>query len=204
MYAGCFGMELFVNGRASSYYQTQFDLNETTAGLIAGLFGLMNLFARTMGGWLGDRFSKKAGLQGRVRWLVVVMILEGMALILFSQMEMLGFAIATMIVFSLFVQMAEGATYSVVPFINKKALGAVSGIVGAGGNVGAVLYAQFYMHSGSTLTDCFLYFGVIVSTIGILGFGVRFSADDEKAAIEEQKRLEAYERNMRGKSGLAV
>ena len=37
-----------------------------------------------------------------------------------------------MIVFSLFVQMSEGATYSVVPFINKKALGSVAGIVGAG------------------------------------------------------------------------
>ena len=35
--------------------------------------------------------------------------------------------------------MAEGATFSVVPFINKKAIGSVSGIVGAGGNVGAAI-----------------------------------------------------------------
>ena len=39
----------------------------------------------------------------------------------------------------LFVKMSNGATYSVVPFVNKRALGAVAGIVGAGGNVGAVL-----------------------------------------------------------------
>ena len=32
----------------------------------------------------------------------------------------------------------DGATYSIVPFINKKALGSVAGIVGAGGNMGAV------------------------------------------------------------------
>ena len=38
-----------------------------------------------------------------------------------------------MIVFSLFVQMSEGATFSVVPFINRRALGSVSGIVGAAG-----------------------------------------------------------------------
>ena len=34
--------------------------------------------------------------------------------------------------------MSEGATFSVVPFINRKALGSVAGIVGAGGNAGAV------------------------------------------------------------------
>ncbi len=38
--------------------------------------------------------------------------------------------------------MAEGATFSVVPFINKNAIGSISGIVGAGGNVGAFLAAM--------------------------------------------------------------
>ena len=44
-----------------------------------------------------------------------------------------------MMLAGLFVKMSNGATYSVVPFVNKRALGAVAGIVGAGGNVGAVL-----------------------------------------------------------------
>ncbi|WP_139957532.1 MFS transporter [Flavicella sediminum] len=194
MYAGCFGMELFVNGRAATYYQTRFSLSETSAGLIASLFGLMNLFARSTGGWLGDKFSKKGGLQGRVKWLVIVMVIEGFALLLFSRMDALPIAVATMILFSLFVQMAEGATYSVVPFINKKALGAVAGIVGAGGNVGAVCYAQFLLRSGSPLQDCFFYFGFVVLAIGLLGIGIKFSAEDEKAAVDEQNRLEALER----------
>src|SRR5690606_13801735 len=105
---------------------------------LAACFGLMNLFARTLGGLFGDRFGAKYGLKGRVRWLAVSIAVEGVALILFSQMTLLPFALGTMIVFSLFVQMSEGATYSVVPFINKRALGAVAGIVGAGGNFGAV------------------------------------------------------------------
>ncbi|MEH0153566.1 MFS transporter [Limibacter armeniacum] len=204
IYAGCFGMELFVNGRAATYYQTKFLLNETTAGMVAALFGLMNLFARSMGGWLGDRFSKTGGLAGRVKWLVIVMVIEGIALTIFSQMDILGVAIATMIVFSLFVQMAEGATYSVVPFINKKALGAVAGIVGAGGNVGAVMYAQFLLRSGSPLEDCFLYFGVVVAAIGFLGLGVKFSDEDEKAAVAEQERLEALEAELKAKEASLV
>ena len=39
--------------------------------------------------------------------------------------------------------MTEGATFSVVPFINKKCLGSVMGIVGAGGNLGAVFMGLF-------------------------------------------------------------
>ncbi|WP_422359725.1 MFS transporter [Reichenbachiella sp.] len=204
IYGACFGLELFVNGRAATYYQTKFELNETTAGMIAALFGLMNLFARSMGGWLGDRFSKIGGLSGRVKWLVMVLFVEGLALILFSRMDMLGLAIVTMIIFSLFVQMAEGATYSVVPFINKKSLGAVAGIVGAGGNVGAVMYAQFLLRSGSTLENSFMYFGMAVVAISLLGLGVKFSEADEAAAVDEQKKLEAIELELQSKEKLAA
>lgn len=204
IYGACFGLELFVNGRAATYYQTKFELNETTAGLIAALFGLMNLFARSMGGWLGDKFSKTGGLSGRVKWLVMVLFAEGLVLILFSRMDMLGLAIGTMILFSLFVQMAEGATYSVVPFINKKSLGAVAGIVGAGGNVGAVIYAQFLLRSGSSLEDSFMYFGMAVVAVSLLGLGIKFSQADEDAAVEEQKKLEAIEAELRNQEKLAA
>jgi hypothetical protein len=49
-----------------------------------------------------------------------------------------------MLVFGLFTHMACGATYALVPFVDRKALGGVAGIIGAGGNVGAVL-AGFLM-----------------------------------------------------------
>lgn len=138
VYGLCFGVELTINNIAAIYFFDKFDLTLATAGLIAGLFGLMNIFARTLGGVFSDLFAKQGGLKGRVRWLFIALICEGIALVAFSQMHVLSLAIGIMLVFSLFVQMAEGATYGVVPFINKKALGAVAGIVGAGGNVGAV------------------------------------------------------------------
>jgi len=192
IYGGCFGMELFVNGTAAEYYQDRFLLGETAAGIIASLFGLMNLFARSMGGWLGDRFAATAGLAGRVRWLVMIMVAEGIALLIFSQVGVLSLAIVTMLLFSLAVQMAEGATFSVVPFINKRSLGAVSGIVGAGGNVGAVCYAQFLLHSGLPLEVVFSYLGLVVTAIGFLGMGIRFSAASEATArIEFQAAASA-------------
>lgn len=196
MYAGCFGMELFVTGKASTYYQEKFTLSQETAGFIVLFFGAMNLFARSAGGWIADKFGKNSGLNGRVKILVYVVIAEGIALLLFSQMNSLGLAIASMVFFSLFVQMAEGATYSVVPFINRKALGAVAGIVGAGGNVGAVLYAQYLLRSGSTLQEAFFTFGFIVAGVGLLGLLIKFSAAEEQAAIDEQKKLEDLQKQV--------
>ena len=58
---------------------------------------------------------------------------------LFARSSALSGAVAGLMSFGLFVHMAAGGTYAVIPFINKKVLGSVAGIVGAGGNVGAVL-----------------------------------------------------------------
>ena len=41
--------------------------------------------------------------------------------------------------FSIFVQMAEGTSYGIVPFMNPKQLACTSALVGAGGNLGAVI-----------------------------------------------------------------
>ena len=51
---------------------------------------------------------------------------------LFSQMRWLPLAIAAMMLTGLFIKMSNGATYAVVPFVNRKALGAVSGHRGRG------------------------------------------------------------------------
>ena len=152
IYAACFGIELTINNIAALYYMDYFDLGIKTAGLVAGLFGLMNIFARTLGGYVSDRFVQRGGLRGRVHWLFIALLAEGIALVFFSQMRVIALAIPVMILFSLFVQMSEGATYSIVPFINKKALGSVAGIVGAGGNMGAVAAGFLFRYRGHLLS----------------------------------------------------
>ncbi len=185
VYAACFGIELTINNIAAIYYREEFGLGLKSAGLVAGLFGLMNIFARTTGGIIGDKFGQRWGLRGRVKWLFIALLVEGVALMLFSRMTILPAAIGTMIVFSLFVQMSEGATYSVVPFINKKALGSVSGIVGAGGNMGAVA-AGFLLRSESlSYSGALFILGGIVLTCSLATFMVRFSEADEKQAASD-------------------
>ncbi len=181
IYGACFGVELTINNIAALYYYDRFELNLATAGIIAGTFGLMNIFARTLGGMFGDKMGIKFGLKGRVMFLGGVLLLEGIALLLFSQMATLFLAVGAMIVFSLFVQMSEGATFSVVPFINRKALGSVAGIVGAGGNAGAVAFGFLFRSESLTYTDALMIVGVVVLIASALVFVVRFSPETERA-----------------------
>ena len=187
IYGACFGIELTINNIAALYYIDNFDLGLKTAGLVAGLFGLMNIFARTTGGIIGDKFGHRWGLNGRVRWLFIALLVEGAALVIFSRMTVLPAAIGTMIVFSLFVQMSEGATYSVVPFINKKALGSIAGIVGAGGNMGAVGAGFLFRMDDLTWSSALLILGILVAMFSFITFLVRFSEADEKVAREEHE-----------------
>ncbi|WP_027137335.1 MFS transporter [Gaetbulibacter saemankumensis] len=141
VYAACFGIELTVYGTMDDYLQNTFQLERITAGNIVLSFALMNIFARTLGGFFGDKFGKLKGVRGRVLFLAFMLTVQGIMLISFSTTTSIIIGFIFLILFSLSVQMAEGATFSVVPFINEKAIGSVSGIVGAGGNVGAFLAA---------------------------------------------------------------
>lgn len=160
LYAMCFGVELIMNGNLASYFKQEFALSQSVAGILAGLFGLMNLFARSIGGIVSDVAAKKYGMRGRLWAFFVILFCESLALIGFSRIGKIGIAIPVLIVFSSFVQMAEGATFGIVPFVDPEATGAVSGIVGAGGNVGAVTLS--FLLKISSKPDGFLYLGFVV------------------------------------------
>ncbi len=197
IYAACFGIELTINNVAALYYHDRFSLDVRTAGLIAGLFGLMNIFARTLGGVLSDRLARRRGLRGRVSFLGSVLLIEGVALMVFSRMATLPLAIATMLVFSLFVQMASGATFGVVPFVNRKALGAVAGLVGAGGNAGAVLAGFLFRSETLSTQNALLFLGIAAAVASSCSLIVRFSP----AAEAEQRR--AIRESMAGAAAVA-
>jgi NNP family nitrate/nitrite transporter-like MFS transporter len=187
LYGACFGIELTINNIAALYFTDYFSLGLKTAGVVASLFGLMNIFARTLGGVFGDRAGIRWGLKGRVYLLGAVILAEGLSLILFSQMRLLPMAIGTLVLFSLFVQMSEGATYSVVPFVNKRALGAVAGIVGAGGNAGAVSAGFLFRVDSLAWPQALLILGALVALSSTLALLVRFSERDERSAREEME-----------------
>ena len=167
MYACSFGLELTLDNVAVLYFTDYFHLDLHYAGLAAGAFGMMNLFARALGGIVSDKFAVRWGLSGRSRWLFLVILGEGLALLLFSQMDHVVWAIAALLLMGLFVKMSNGAVYAVVPFVNPKALGSVAGVVGAGGNLGAVA-AGFLFKSGLPWTTTFWILGLFVTACASL------------------------------------
>src|SRR5262249_58167996 len=108
------------------------------------------------------RYEVRWGLGGRVALVGLTIALEGVAFLCFSAARWLPLAIACMLITGLFIKMSNGATYAVVPFVNKRALGAVAGIVGAGGNVGAVLQGFLFKSKDMTWPQALLMIGIIV------------------------------------------
>ena len=135
----------------------------------------------------------------------------------FSNINILAIAIVFLVAFSLTVQMAEGATFSVVPFINKKAIGLISGIVGAGGNVGAFLAAILLKFKSATaekvaiaankgssidiiekaqatasslaVSDGYLVIGGIIILSAVASLAIKFSTKDEKEVATEMQMI---------------
>jgi len=175
-YAACFGVEVFIHNIAAIYYVDHFQLSLKAAGIAAGSFGLLALFARALGGWLSDKVAARRGLDIRSTLLFVLIAGEGIGLYWFAHAESVALAVVAMLIFGLFTHMACGATYALVPFIDRKALGGVAGIVVAGGNVGAVA-AGFLAKGMGDLHQTLLTLGGFVSASAICAIAVRFSAE---------------------------
>jgi len=250
-YGMCFGIELTMNSVAALYFYEYHGLTPQIAGLLASLYGLMNLFARSAGGLISDMANKSFGMRGRLWACWIVQTIEG-AMCIFMALTTLdmdapferpdivpyikvddtwlpcnhtdkiateggimgvhdpanmyepitisecgsdqaeppvwfqtmygvddslqmfleppferggaaadcisnqgaaGMSVFCMILFSLCVQAAEGLHYGIVPYVSRPALGIVSGMVGAGGNLGAVIALWSFFKGGEIRTD---------------------------------------------------
>jgi NNP family nitrate/nitrite transporter-like MFS transporter len=172
-YGACFGVEIFIHNIAAIHYVEHFGLSLKQAGMAAASFGLLALFARALGGWMSDRAALLGGVNLRTRLLFILMLGEGIGLLGFANAGNAALAIAAMLVFGLFTHMACGATYAIVPFIDRKALGGVAGIIGAGGNIGAVA-AGFMMKGIGDTQRTLVLLGLMVTASALCALAVRF------------------------------
>ena len=93
--------------------------------------------------------------------------------------------------------MACGSIYALVPFLDRRVLGGVCGIIGAGGNVGGVAAGLLLRFTGKP-AFCFEVLG-IAALLCACGAGlVRFSArhkQDEQALYDAAVAQRAFERH---------
>ena len=144
-------------------------LSPNSASLIASLFGLMNLFARALGGFFSDLLRKYLQIPGRLLAHMICMTGEGVMLIVFSQMETIPTSIIAMVAFSLFAQMSEGSTFAIVPYIHPRRVGLIAGFIGAGGNAGAMIWNTIWLNLVNTdPSRWFLLLGIFVLSGNLL------------------------------------
>mmetsp|Transcript_50958 Transcript_50958/g.101344 ORF Transcript_50958/g.101344 Transcript_50958/m.101344 type:complete len:640 (-) Transcript_50958:608-2527(-) len=264
-YGMCFGIELTMNNVAARYFYAYQGLSPQISGICAACWGLMNIIARSIGGWISDWANARFKMRGRLWAAWIVQTVEGVMCILLGIVTMnydapntdksaikqpvwtfipetpirnylklpsgwvslsetcgnisttvditasvcntlsvktdealrnclyidsttllkqtaplehggpdmncisnsgtLGLVMLLVILFSLCVQAAEGLHYGIVPYVSRPALGVVSGMVGAGGNTGAVISGLAFF-KGQYRTDLgFIYMGIMVMSI---------------------------------------
>ncbi len=186
-YGVCFGMEITFDGVAALHFTDTFKLSQASAGFWAGIFGFMNIFARALGGIFADKIGSKYGMRGKGYFLAAMLLLEGIGIILFAQAGSLELAIISMLSFALFLKMANGATYAITPFVNEKNVGMVSGIVGAGGNVGGMLFGFLFKSATISYIQAFEYIGYAVIAVAVVISITKFTTS--KSAVSSKNTV---------------
>ncbi|KAF3977774.1 MAG: NarK family nitrate/nitrite MFS transporter [Methylococcales symbiont of Iophon sp. n. MRB-2018] len=131
-----FGAELAVCSMLPLYYVDTFNVEPILAGILAGIYPFINLFARPAGGWLSDKFGRK---------LTLSIVTSGAAISFFilsnvSTEWALWAVVAVTILCGIFSKAGSGAVYAMVPLIQRRMTGQFAGMVGAFGNVGGLAF----------------------------------------------------------------
>lgn len=147
-YACTFGVELVMDNAATSYFHDEFGLTTGKAAAIASIFGWMNVFSRALGGYVSDLTNARWGMRGRLYTQMITILVQGSLILIFSKTNSLGISVFVMILFSIFCQGGCGTTFGIVPYVNPAATGSISGIVGAGGNAGAIAFNLVFVYKG--------------------------------------------------------
>jgi len=147
-----FGAELAVNSQLGTFYKNKFPTNSLqTNGAFAAMFGILNFVFRPLGGVVADLAYKATGSVWSKKILLhVYCALAGVILIvlgltnpsnLYSVVLTIGLALGFVIAG------ANGLNFSVVPHVHPHANGIVSGITGAMGNFGGIIFAIVFRYT---------------------------------------------------------
>jgi len=200
-YIANFGAGLAVVSMLPMFFEKTWGLTPVIAGLIAASFATMDVFARPMGGLVSDRYGNRRFV------MLAYMFGIGIGFMLMGLMDAgwpLYLAIAATMFASFFLQGAEGATCGILPSLKRRLTGQISGMVGAYGNVGAVVYLFIFMFVTPQQFFFVIAAGAFVSWVvcyfwlkepeGSFGKEYIISSVDHAIAHEERERQDTKSR----------
>ncbi|KDE09326.1 hypothetical protein MVLG_00642 [Microbotryum lychnidis-dioicae p1A1 Lamole] len=159
MYMTTFGFELAVDANLANVLfavHKSPSFGQLKAGYYASIFGFLNVWTRPLGGILGDMIGKRWGPQGKKYATLTCGFLQGVVSLAYGLHTLhafthgnkkgpsLGFQIGLIVVMAIFNEMANGLNFSLVPHCVPYSNGIITGIVGAAGNLGGIIYALMF------------------------------------------------------------
>jgi hypothetical protein len=120
---------------------------------------------------------------------------EGLLIIAFIHAKRLGVSIFIFTLFSLFAEMLCGTSFGIAPYLDETAAGSIAGIIGAGGNVGAVGFSLLFRNMDQYWA--FITMGIIVIfssftclVMNIPGYGGIFFRSSESDIVVKSQESE--------------
>ncbi|NOY66951.1 MAG: MFS transporter [Gammaproteobacteria bacterium] len=174
-YAVTFGSELAVVSMLPLFFKDTFLIPAALAGIFGASFAIIDVLSCPSGGWISDKFGRKKSL---------VILLIGASFGFFAMAQINGdwpiaFAVVVIMAGSFFLGSAAGCVFALVPLIRRRLTGQIAGMVGAYGNIGAVLFLTVFSFVSPSV-----FFITIGCSIAIAAVAALF-LDEPKGAMAE-------------------
>ncbi len=174
-YAVTFGSELAVVSMLPLFFKETFLIPAALAGVFGASFAVIDIISCPSGGFISDKFGRKKSL---------VILLAGASLGFFAMSQItadwpIALAVMAIMAGSFFLGSAAGCVFALVPLIRRRLTGQIAGMVGAYGNIGAVLFLTVF----SFVTPS-VFFMTISAGIAFAAFTAMY-LDEPKGAIAE-------------------
>lgn len=172
VYMCSFGAELAINSILGAYYLKNFpSFGQTGTGRWAAMFGLLNVVFRPLGGVAADVMYRASGsLWSKKIWVCFLGVATGCFQLAIGLVDshdhstMFGL-VAGM---AFFLEAGNGANFALVPHIFPAANGVVSGMTGAAGNLGGIIFAIVFRYMPGNYAKGFWIIGAITIAINVL------------------------------------
>lgn len=174
-YAVTFGAELAVVSMLPMFFQNTFAVPVALAGIFGACFAMVDIASCPSGGWISDKFGRKKSL-------VVLLIGAAIGFFVLSTITSdwpIALAVAAMMCCSFFLGSAAGCVFAVVPLIRRSLTGQIAGIVGAYGNIGAVIFLTVFSFVSTPI-----FFLTIAGGIALAAMAAMF-LDEPKSSMFE-------------------
>lgn len=175
-YLVTFGTELAVVSMLALFYVDWFELPKITAALLAGIYPFINLVARPGGGWISDKIGRRLTLLIAFSGITASFLFLGLVDKTWSIWMVVGLTI----IGGIFSKAGSGAVYAMVPLVKRRMTGQIAGMVGAFGNVGAVIFLT--VNSLVSYDQFFLFIGIVAAFVLAL---ILFFLEEPKGSIAE-------------------